>query len=82
MLKIEKVVTPSWEQWEIVIEGMRNPKNSWDKSVNQRVFLFFYYFLIGEVLTHKLIFIQKKCIIFAPLNLNDVGTYVRNVKQI
>lgn len=31
MLKIEKVVTPSWEQWEIVIEGMRNPKNSWDR---------------------------------------------------
>lgn len=31
MLKIEKVVAPSWEQWEIVIEGMRNPKNSWDR---------------------------------------------------
>lgn len=31
MLKIEKVVTPSQEQWEIVIEGMRNPKNSWDR---------------------------------------------------
>ena len=31
MLKIEKVVTPSWEQWEIVIEGMRNPKNSWNR---------------------------------------------------
>lgn len=32
MLKIEKFVTMSPEQWEIVIEGMRNPKNSWDKS--------------------------------------------------
>lgn len=31
MLKIEKFVTMSPEQWEIVIEGMRNPKNSWDK---------------------------------------------------
>lgn len=31
MLKIEKTVTPSPEQWEIVIEGMRNPMNSWDK---------------------------------------------------
>lgn len=31
MLKIEKTVTPSPEQWEIVIEGMRNPKNSWDR---------------------------------------------------
>ena len=30
MLKIEKFVTPSPEQWEIVMEGMRNPKNSWD----------------------------------------------------
>ena len=31
MLKIEKTVLPSAEQWEIIIEGMRNPKNSWDK---------------------------------------------------
>lgn len=31
MLKIEKFVTMSPEQWEIVIEGMRNPKNSWDR---------------------------------------------------
>ena len=31
MLTIEKTVLPSPEQWEIVIEGMRNPKNSWDK---------------------------------------------------
>ena len=32
MIKIEKVVTPSPEQWEAIIRGMRNPKNSWDKS--------------------------------------------------
>jgi hypothetical protein len=31
MLKIEKTVLPSPEQWEIVIEGLRNPMNSWDK---------------------------------------------------
>lgn len=31
MLTIEKTVLPSAEQWEIIIEGMRNPKNSWDK---------------------------------------------------
>ena len=31
MLKIEKFVTPSPEQWENVMEGMRNPKNSWDR---------------------------------------------------
>ena len=31
MLKIEKTVTASPEQWEIIIEGMRNPKNSWDR---------------------------------------------------
>lgn len=30
MLKIEKFVTPSPEQWEIVIEHMRNPMNSWN----------------------------------------------------
>jgi hypothetical protein len=32
MIKIENVVLPSAEQWEAVIRGMRNPKNSWDKS--------------------------------------------------
>lgn len=31
MLKIEKTVTMSPEQWEIVIEGMRAPMNSWDR---------------------------------------------------
>ena len=31
MLKINKTVLPSPEQWEIIIEGMRNPMNSWDK---------------------------------------------------
>lgn len=31
MLTIEKTVLPSPEQWEIIIEGMRNPKNSWDR---------------------------------------------------
>ena len=32
MIKIENVVLPSPEQWEAVIRGMRNPKNSWDLS--------------------------------------------------
>ena len=32
MLRIEKTVLPSPEQWEIIIEGMRNPMNSWEKS--------------------------------------------------
>ena len=32
MLTIEKTVLPSPEQWEIIIEGLRNPMNSWDKS--------------------------------------------------
>ena len=32
MLEIEKVVLPDAEQWEIVIEGMRNPMNSWAMS--------------------------------------------------
>lgn len=31
MLKIHKFVTMSPEQWEIVIEGARNPMNSWDR---------------------------------------------------
>ena len=32
MLSIEKTVLPSPEQWEIIIEGMRNPMNSHDRS--------------------------------------------------
>ena len=32
MLKIEKTVLPSPAQWEIIIEGMRNPMNSWHLS--------------------------------------------------
>ena len=32
MIKIENIITPSPKQWERIIMGMRNPKNSWDKS--------------------------------------------------
>ncbi len=32
MIKIENIVLPSAEQMGFVIEGMRNPKNSWEKS--------------------------------------------------
>lgn len=32
MIKIEHVVLPSAEQMDFIIEGMRNPMNSWDKS--------------------------------------------------
>lgn len=39
MLKIEKTVLPSPEQWEIVIEGMRNPKNSWDRMDSYKTFV-------------------------------------------
>lgn len=32
MIKLEKTVLPSPDQMEAVIRGMRNPKNSWDRS--------------------------------------------------
>ena len=32
MIKIENVVLPSGEQWIRIIQGTRNPKNSWDRS--------------------------------------------------
>lgn len=32
MLTIKRNVLPSPEQWEIIIEGMRNPMNSWELS--------------------------------------------------
>lgn len=45
MLKINKFVTPSPAQWDIVIEGMRNPKNSWERSDSE---FFPEYFNLGE----------------------------------
>ena len=32
MIKLEHVVLASPEQMEFIIEGMRNPRNSWEKS--------------------------------------------------
>lgn len=32
MLKIDKIIGPSFHQMRFVVQGMRNPKNSWDKS--------------------------------------------------
>ena len=31
MIKLENVVLASPEQMKFIIEGMRNPKNSWEK---------------------------------------------------
>lgn len=39
MLKIEKTVLPSPEQWEIIIEGMRNPMNSWYRIDSYKTFV-------------------------------------------
>lgn len=36
MIKIENVVLPSAEQWQAVINGMRNPMNSWEKSDSKK----------------------------------------------
>ena len=39
MLTIEKTVLPSPEQWGIIIEGMRNPMNSWDKMDSDTIYV-------------------------------------------
>lgn len=39
MIKIENVVMPSPEQWFAVIRGMRNSRNSWDKSDSYKEYL-------------------------------------------
>lgn len=36
MIKIENTVLPSVEQIEFIIEGMRNPMNSWEKSDSKK----------------------------------------------
>ena len=38
MIKIENVVMASPEQMEFIIQGMRNPMNSWDKSDSEKEF--------------------------------------------
>jgi hypothetical protein len=35
MIKIENIISPSPEQWQAVIRGMRNPLNSWSLSDSQ-----------------------------------------------
>ena len=32
MLTVDNMVGPSPQQMSFVVQGMRNPKNSWDKS--------------------------------------------------
>lgn len=39
MLTVEKTVLPSPEQWDIIIEGMRNPMNSWRLSDSYSTFI-------------------------------------------
>ena len=36
MIKLENVVPASLEQMEFIIQGMRNPMNSWEKSDSGR----------------------------------------------
>ena len=38
MIKLENVVLASPEQMEFIIEGMRNPMNSWEKSDSEKEF--------------------------------------------
>lgn len=38
MIKLENVVLASSEQMEFIIEGMRNPMNSWEKSDSEKEF--------------------------------------------
>ncbi len=40
MIKLENVVLASPEQMEFIIEGMRNPMNSWEKSDSKQCFYF------------------------------------------
>ena len=46
MLKIENTVTPSNEWWSVVVMGVRNPYNSWDKSDSH--YDTDYHYVIGE----------------------------------
>lgn len=47
MIKIENTVSPSPEQWEAVVRGVRNPFNSWDKG-DSYLDDYDYYFNMGK----------------------------------
>ena len=49
MIKLEHTVLATNEQMDFVIEGMRNPKNSWDRSDSYRAVdgLDIEYYVIG-----------------------------------
>ena len=48
MIKLENVVLASPEQMEFIIEGMRNPMNSWEKSDSLALYDGDHYFRLGE----------------------------------
>lgn len=47
MIKLEHTVLPSPDQMKFVIEGMRNPMNSWDKS-DSKVYYYDNYISMGK----------------------------------
>ena len=47
MIRLEHTVTPSPEEMEFIIEGMRNPMNSWSKSDSPKD-MFEDFFFLGE----------------------------------
>ncbi len=47
MIKLENVVLASPEQMEFVIQGMRNPMNSWEKSDSSTLYDGDHYFRLG-----------------------------------
>ena len=42
MIKLEHVVLASPEQMEFIIEGLRNPLNSWEKSYSFMIYSFYF----------------------------------------
>ena len=48
MIKLENVVLASPEQMEFIIQGMRNPMNSWEKSDSLALYDGDHYFRLGE----------------------------------
>ena len=77
MLKIEKFAVPSPEQWEMIIEGTRNPMNSWNRMDSQ---------IINATLVNEEVcpgvdsLVYKRCEPYMSIGPNDHDLLMRLAK--
>ena len=78
-MKIENTVTPSSAQWEAIINGVRNPYASWDKSDSGYSFID-----DGLTVVHKFVIGEKDLALMSKLARagDDHGKFLRMIQVI